>query len=513
MLPDRRLLTVALILLAVGARVTAFLDPPPLNTDETRYLIAAHHLRSGMGYADWRRPEIDIHPLHPFLVSLIGASPATLEVRGRIVALLCSVLLLWPLFKAAQRIGGPLSASLFLLLAGFHPWLVRGAAPAQPESLYILLVALGIGLLWPRSDGEVRLGRWALAGAAFGLAYLARPEGLPVGLLAAALALVRGGRLDRSRILGGGAFVAALLLTSSPYLLFLKWATGGWTLTGKVADLFFMGQTIYEAGDTPVDASIYLGFIERWKGVLPFIVANPGVVVLRILNNAVRILGWTLPLALGPAGLAGLIGCVAVFRQRPELRRLLVLYVSPCLTVLLMLLTFKNERVIATVLPFLFVLSAVGLAALAGRLSFDRERAQIRAGAAVLISAMVLWTPAALRLVGGRHSTFPERPAVRLALAYAGSGDHVASNAPPLSFYLHDPLMFGPPGRYRPLPLTTSCQVLVEELRARGARAALFETDLGLPPLGSEEGHCILRSLAEVEDPIEKRRISLLAWE
>jgi len=88
----------------------------------------------------------------------------------------------------------------------------------------------------------------------------------------------------------------------------------------------------------------------------------------------------------------------------------------------------------------------------------------------------------------------------------------VASNSPVLSFYLRDPLMFGPPGNYDPLPLTTSCDLLTEELRARNASAALLETDLGLPAVGSGESHCALRSLDQVEDPIEQRRITLLTW-
>src|SRR5947207_12346814 len=91
--PRQRLLLASLAILAIGVRVAAFLDAPPLNTDEARYLIAAHHLRSGMGYADWKGPEIDIHPLHPFVVCLMGADPASLEVRGRCVALVCSLLL------------------------------------------------------------------------------------------------------------------------------------------------------------------------------------------------------------------------------------------------------------------------------------------------------------------------------------------------------------------------------------------------------------------------------------
>jgi len=510
--PGQRLLIAVLAVVAIGLRVAAFLDAPPLNTDEARYLIAAHHLRSGMGYADWRGPEIDIHPLHPFLVCLLGADPASLEVRGRCVALVCSILLLWPLLIAAQRLGGGASGFLFLLLAGLHPWLVRSAAPAQPESLYVLLVSLGLALVLPGSDRVVYVGRWTAAGFLFGLAYLARPEGLPVGLLVIVLSLVHRGMPARSEIVGACAFVAMLLVTSSTYLVFLKWATESWTVTGKVAELFFVGQSMYDAGNRPVDVSIYLGLIERWKGVLPFIFANPEVVLLRVLDNVRRILGWTVPVALGPAGLAGLIGSVEIFRQRTDLRRVLALYLAPCLTLLLMLLTFRNERVIGTVLPFLFVVSAVGMVALGKRLSMDRGRRRFWGWAGVLLSVLSLWTPSAIRLVAGQHPVFPERQAVRLALAYAGSGNRVASNSAVLSFYLRDPLMFGPPGNYHPLPLTTSCEVLAEELRARNASAALLETDLRLPAVVSGESHCLLRSLDQIEDPIEQHRITLLTW-
>jgi len=510
--PGQRLLIAVLAVVAIGLRVAAFLDTPPLNTDEARYLIAAHHLRSGMGYADWRGPEIDIHPLHPFLVCLLGADPASLEVRGRCVALLGSLLLLWPLLLAALRLGGGTSSCLFLLLAGLHPWLVRSAAPAQPESLYVLLVSLGIWLLWPESD-RVHVRRWAAAGILFGLAYLTRPEGLPVGLLViVVLSLVHKGRPKRSEIIGACAFVATLLVTSSTYLVFLKSATGGWTVTGKVAEVFFVGQSMYDAGNRPADASAYLELIERWKGVLPFIFANPEVVLLRVLDNARRILGWTVPLALGPAGLAGLIGSVDVFLRRTDLRRVLALFLSPCLTLLLMLLTYKNVRIIGTVLPFLFVLSAVGMVALGKRVAMDRGSRRFWGWAGAVLSVLSLWTPSAIRLVAGQHPVFPERPAVRLALAYAGSGDRVASNSPALSFSLRDPLMFGPPGNYHPLPLTTSCEVLTEELRARNASAALLETGSRLPAVGSGESHCLLRSLDQVEDPIEQRRITLLTW-
>ena len=100
-------MTAALILISVGLRTSVLLRPPPINIDEARYLVAAHHLRSGVGYSDWRGPEIDIHPLHPALVAILGRSTGSLEARGRAVTFVCSLILLWPLGALARRLGGP----------------------------------------------------------------------------------------------------------------------------------------------------------------------------------------------------------------------------------------------------------------------------------------------------------------------------------------------------------------------------------------------------------------------
>src|SRR4029077_6535850 len=105
-----RALAAGWFIVCTGLRLGAFLDSPPINTDEARYLITAHHFRAGMGYSDWRGPEIDIHPLHPLLVSFLGTDPGSLELRGRVVALVASILLLWPLCALARRLGGAVPA-------------------------------------------------------------------------------------------------------------------------------------------------------------------------------------------------------------------------------------------------------------------------------------------------------------------------------------------------------------------------------------------------------------------
>jgi hypothetical protein len=508
-----RLVSAALILISVGLRTSVILRPPPINIDEARYLVAAHHLRSGVGYSDWRGPEIDIHPLHPALVAILGRSVGSLETRGRAVTFVCSLMFLWPLGALAWRLGGPKASALFLLLAGTHPWLARASASVQPESLYVLLTAAALVALWPGEAGEIPMRRWTLAGALFGLAYLARPEAFLIGVLVGGVVFLGSGGSRRGRLFRFGAFAVALLMFASPYLVFLRWASGEWIVTGKTAELFFVGQALYDSGGTPPEVSAYVSLMERWKGVLPYVAANPAVVGLRAAHNAVLIGGWALPLALGPAGLAGILGCAAALLRRQERRLGFALVVSPALTLLLMLLTFRNDRVIGSVLPFLFVVSAAGLAAVAGRLDLWSGRRYAWTLVALAVTVSCLWLPAAVRAAKSQlRDRSLDRRAADMAVLMAASPGSVASNNPALSFYVGDPFLFGPPGRYTPLRWSGPCRELADDLHGRGAQIAVLDggLDSRVQDLGSD--HCPLHEAAAFEDLAAERRIAILSW-
>jgi len=508
-----RLLSAGLLVLVVSLRAAALLYPHPLNIDEARYLVAAHHLRTGVGYSDWRGPEIDIHPLHPALVATLGSSIESLEDRGRAVTFACSLLLLWPLGVLAMRLGGPKVMVLSVLFAAGNPRLILASTSVQPESLYVLLTAVAMVALWPGLAGSIPAWRWALAGALYGLAYLARPEGLLVGFLACGLVLLGSDDPRRAKLLRFGAFAAALLAFASPYLLFLRSATGEWTVTGKTAELFFVGQSLHDGRGNPPDVSVYLALLDRWKGVMPFIAANPGKVAMRVADNAMQIGVRGLPLGLGPVGLAGLMACAAVLLPQRGQRLRLAFVAAPALTLVLMLLTFRNDRVIASVLPFLLVAAAAGLVAAAGRLDLLRGRRLTWICVGLAGTVLCGWLPLAVRAA---RSDIPDvsldRRAVKVALERAGSGGFLASNNPALSFHAFDPLLFGPPGRYSPLPWLESCGTLAAALHDRGARIALLDGGFESRVPGLDSNECPLSEAAAFEDRAGDRRISILAW-
>ncbi|MBC7224825.1 MAG: hypothetical protein H5T59_11225, partial [Anaerolineae bacterium] len=123
------------------------------------------------------------------------------------------------------------------------------------EPIFLLLVAVGMWLLW-RGFRRGWTAGYALAGAAFGLAYLARPEAIwyPIAL-GATLALV--GLLRREwrpapwlRLLVLGV---AFLATIFPYLAYVRVHTGHWMVSEKVGVAyehgFALGHRDYAAFD------------------------------------------------------------------------------------------------------------------------------------------------------------------------------------------------------------------------------------------------------------------------
>jgi 4-amino-4-deoxy-L-arabinose transferase-like glycosyltransferase len=478
--PGPRFFLAAAALLTAGAllRLAALAHPPPVNIDEVRYLLTAHHVATGMGYCDWRGPETHIHPAHPWLTAaLAGSRQQALESCGRTVTFIGSVLFMLPLTALALRLGGKAVALLGLAFIALHPALARAAATVEPEGLYVLAISLALLLLLPLIEGPISIWSWGGAGVLFGLAYLARPEGLPVGILAASTAAILGRATGRPRAWSGLVLLlVALLLTASPFLLFIHRVTGEWGLTGKTLELFFIGQGLRETGGAPPDFLRLRELERQWGGVLPFLLANPRSVLEGAAMNARGVFGSVLPGLLAPVGLLGLMGLLMALPRDRDLRRKSLLLLTPCLTLFLMLFTFPNSRVAGSVVPFLLILAAFGWM---HWLTTVIPGEKLRLGLAIAIlglGGVLAWTHTLRRLAASTRweTVTPEREAAGRALELAGNSRHIASNDPVLSFYAGEPALFGPPGIYRPLPGSAPCKELESILRERDAKVAIL---------------------------------------
>jgi 4-amino-4-deoxy-L-arabinose transferase-like glycosyltransferase len=185
-------------------------------------------------------------PLYPWLVSLAaralagaGAAetPALFERAARLVSAAAGTLILVPVWHLARRVAGLRAAWTAALLAAVHPRLLQYSAAALSETTFTLPLVAGVACLVLRAPQGPSVGRPgpaalldAAGGIAFGLAFLVRPEGLPLGLVlwASAVAL-DGARAGRLRPL----FLLGLAVTALPYLLYLQHELGGWSLGEK----------------------------------------------------------------------------------------------------------------------------------------------------------------------------------------------------------------------------------------------------------------------------------------
>jgi hypothetical protein len=222
---------------------------------------------------------------------------------------------------------------------------------------------------------------------------------------------------------------------------------------------------------------------------------GPGAVLEAAALNARGIFGRILPSQLGAVGLVGLLAFVASLPGHTKLLRQSLLILTPCLTLLLMLLTFPNARVAGSVLPFLLILSATGWIHWLDTLIASPR---LRVGLTVAILALagiMAWSrtlgqsPAGLRW----GTASPERAAAHRALEQAGDSGGIASNDPVLSFYAGEPALFGPPGAYQPLPGAASCSELVSILRERHARVAILSGSQAAIAFDTSSERCSLQ--------------------
>jgi hypothetical protein len=384
----------------------------------------------------------------------------------------------------------------------------------QPEALYDLSVACGLLLLLGAARARHQAWRWAGAGMLFGLAYLTRPEGLLVGLLAAAILCVqtlhRGTTLWRSPLL----FAGALLLMASPFLLFIRQIHGEWLITGKTAELFFLGQALHANQGQPFEASAYLELMRHWGGILPYLRANPGVVAATIASNAWRIFGWILPRLLGPAGVTGLVAFLVWGRRDPERAPTALLLGAPVLVLFLMTLTFPNERVALSCIPFLLVLAAGGFAVIGARLAAESGRRRIVAVASLLALILLGWGGSLSQAVHAPGRVPPEARAAQMALGQGAEPGRIATNSSVIAFYLADADLFGAPGSFKPFPSDGRCEELIRNLEARGASLVVLDrpdnADSGAP---FPTPGCPIRLVSKILDPEHSREILILAGE
>ena len=216
-----RLLTAALLALALGARVGYGLWRPPQPpggpvADPDGYVTLARSFAQSLSFNDRQgRPSAAREPLYP--IALGSAFKALGERYAAVLSLhaLLSLLMLVMLRRLTEDLFGRAAGWIAAGIAALYPPFVYYASLALRETM-MAAVAVAMVLAALRAHRRATLGAAALAGAVFGLGGLTNSTFLPFGPLAASLlAALAPARSAGSR--RAAACLAALVVVYLPW--------------------------------------------------------------------------------------------------------------------------------------------------------------------------------------------------------------------------------------------------------------------------------------------------------
>ncbi len=413
---SRRFLVATVILLFLLRLTTAFLLPRVVKWDEPDYLLLGQNLWAGRGYTSGWVPEVHYTPLYPAVTGLLDLTLHNPERASDLAFAIFSALLLLPVWVLAQRTYGRRTAWLAaLLIALFPPFAISVLYwGTLTEPLYLALIYAGLALLLVAHERQ-SWRRMAGVGMAAGMAYLTRPEAVSffaAGLLWWLIASHFHRPQNRQlAITGSAAYVIAFLLCAAPYIVYLHDQTGRWTVSGKLAVTWDIGQAVQDrdpaeydrvtAGLDPEGNEIIWFSPHRFdRNLVQIVAADPGAVARRLAQNTRILVGrftgrTAFPWPLVPPVALGLF-TVAWSRRRLRREALLALGLLPIVT----FLPFHVElRFFAPAFVVLLIWSAEGLT---------------RFGDWLVATAEALWPP----LAAGKRAPALGLLPVGLAIIY-----------------------------------------------------------------------------------------------
>lgn len=240
------ILAIAILGLTVRAIAVVFFTGT-IDTEGAEYARIAQNLLAGVGYVGIATPgtQLFFPPLFSYLIAAISLLTHDVESAGRIVSLVMGTLLVLPVYFIARHFYGRAAASIAAVLIALHPLLIGFSSTVFSESATLTLLATAVyaTLRAYRSGAAMSYG---LAGAAFGLTYLIRPEATAYMLVALTFGLGYGllfRRSDFLRIARRAVWLPiAFAVLAAPYVVWLHGQTGQWRLEGKSALNYATGR-------------------------------------------------------------------------------------------------------------------------------------------------------------------------------------------------------------------------------------------------------------------------------
>lgn len=219
--------------LALLLRLSVLRLQTPINPDSVYYATLGKHLASGNleeGLSTFWPP------LYPLLVGLSSLVFRDIETGGKFVSVLAGSVLVIPVYSLIRVLHGRDAALLGAFLVAIHPTLIHYSTALLTESTYTTLFVTVLFAGLRAFSGGAYVAFFSV-GVTLGACYLLKPEAVGYLGLMAVLTLftsLAGNHLPPSEVLFRVVtLVAGASLLSLPYLLFLRRATGRWTISDK----------------------------------------------------------------------------------------------------------------------------------------------------------------------------------------------------------------------------------------------------------------------------------------
>jgi 4-amino-4-deoxy-L-arabinose transferase-like glycosyltransferase len=225
-------------LFAIAMRIAWLMwhGPSEITEDGAEYARIALNLLSGHGYVGLRGTTMFVFPpLYPLAIAAIFPLAHNAVQAGLAVSLLSGAALIFPIYGIAATCYGRRAGFTAALLTAVLPFLVQLSSVVLADSLFLTLATAGTFFLL-RTANDKRAVDAVACGASFALAYLTRPEGLLLELLALAVIVAAfvPRTTERRRIIP--LVLAAALpfaVLASPYVVFLSSHAGHLRVEGK----------------------------------------------------------------------------------------------------------------------------------------------------------------------------------------------------------------------------------------------------------------------------------------
>ncbi|MCS7045494.1 MAG: glycosyltransferase family 39 protein [Gemmataceae bacterium] len=354
---------------------------------------------------------IDQHPGYPWAVWAVSvpmrrlfgpATPELMRLCAQLVSGLAAIALVLPSYYLGKALAGPRLAFGGSLLVQWLPTTAHHLSDGISESLFLFLLTTA---LWSAVRGcQNRHWLWfAATGAASGLAYLTRPEGLVVSLaVAAALVLGQALRPARQPWTAVAAQALALLIGLVPLAALYTVPAG--RLTRKPA----LERMLASAGNASTPRPL--------RSVPPAMLSGDAFVQISAPMHRLARGCWSLAAELAAA--LHYLGFFAVMAALPKLpamaddpgRRVVVLYFLGHAMLLVVLATaagYLSDRHVIPMVLLLAYAAAAGLQAVGGwclSCRFRRRGWNDRAGLLVLAGVIVIVSPQTLARLHGHRA-------------------------------------------------------------------------------------------------------------